>query len=197
MRSIADAVHGCVSPWCPSNRRAPCPARRSNTGNRSCAAEYAELDEHVRGLLARLRDEPDLAARTAHFAALARSERRLAVLHPSIFPGAPITAEQAESLRWSALLVAAVTLASRAALGERLALPVWTRAPLSSAAPALREMATTTDPARRARALEAMVSRLRPHLGSTATECLAELAVIEDLHARSRCGTAVGTDPRR
>ncbi|MCD2191880.1 hypothetical protein LQ327_00560 [Actinomycetospora endophytica] len=185
MRNVIDDARSCPSEGCLADRRTRCVA------GRSCPARsYAELDDQVRGLLARMRGEPDLAVRTLLLTALAHAERRLAVLHPCVFPPDPTTSEQAESMSASALLVEAVTIASRGALGERVALPFWTGAPWSPGVPALLALATTTDPGARGRALEELVSILRPHLGTTATECVAELAAVEHHHA------AAGATPR-
>jgi len=160
----------------------------SSSRNGRRIRSYHELDQYVRTQLDTMRGEPDLATRTERLAAVARGERDLARLYAQAFSpstgGGSDTGGQVNALLASAGLINAIVVATLGALGARVALPSWTEAPWNAAAPALQLLATTTDPAARARALDELRAQLSSHLDQTATESLRELIDIERTHAR-------------
>lgn len=157
------------------------------SGESRHARSYHELDEHLRTLIDSMRGEPDLAARTESLAAVARGERELARLYAREFPpsvgAGRHTRGQVDALVTSAELIDAIVVATRGALGARVVLASWTEAPWDAAAPALRRLAGTTDPAARARALDEIRGELSAHLDQTATESLVDLVEVERAHS--------------
>lgn len=162
-------------------------ADSSSRDSRRDIRSYHELDEYVRAQIDKMRGEPDLAARTDGLAAVARGERDLARVYAQTFSpsadAAQHTSGQVNALLVSAALLDAIVVAIRGALGARVVLPSWSEAPWDAAAPALRLLATTTDPASRARALDGLRAQLSSHLDQTATESLIELIDIEHRHS--------------